>query len=167
MKIHSSIQKLLNQQIELEKKASNHYLAMAIWSDLKGYKKSANLLYNQSKEELEHMLKLINYLIEHQVQPTVPRSEHIKPQYPSLKKVFENALQQEKETTKSIHHIIDKCVDLKDHRTRCFLDWYVEEQREEEDKMNRILELFDIITEEGIGLYTIDQEIGKIAAKEE
>jgi ferritin len=47
------------------------------------------------------------------------------------------------------------------------MQWYVMEQREEEIIARRALELFDIIGEEGVGLYTIDQEIGKLDAANE
>ena len=49
-----------------------------------------------------------------------------------------------------------------DFTTYQFLQWYVTEQREEETLARRILELFDIIGEEGIGMWTLDQEIGKL-----
>ena len=66
------------------------------------------------------------------------------------------------EVTLSINKIVDHCFKQKDYATFNFLQWYVTEQREEETLARRAVELFDIIGEEGLGLWTIDQEIGKL-----
>jgi ferritin len=57
---------------------------------------------------------------------------------------------------------MDHCFGIRDFTTFNFLQWYITEQREEETLSRRAVELFDIIGEDGIGLWTIDQEIGKL-----
>lgn len=57
---------------------------------------------------------------------------------------------------------MDYCLEVKDYSTFNFMQWYVTEQREEEMLARRALEIFDIIGEKGVGLWTIDQEIGKL-----
>ena len=73
-------------------------------------------------------------------------------------------LEHEIEVTKSINTIVDHCFNVKDFATFSFMQWYVTEQREEETLARRALEIFEIIGEEGIGLWTIDQELGKLHA---
>ncbi|MDN5202578.1 ferritin [Fulvivirgaceae bacterium BMA10] len=160
--ITEDIEKLLNEQIDMEGKSSAYYLSMASWCDTKGYTNSATFLYNHSEEERQHMLKLFGYINDaggHALQPEITGIKH---EFSSLREVFELILNHELEVTKSINNIVDHCFKIKDFTTFQFLQWYVTEQREEETLARRAVELFDIIGEDGIGLWTIDQEIGKL-----
>ncbi|MBS0001185.1 MAG: ferritin [Cyclobacteriaceae bacterium] len=155
---------LLNKQIMMEGMSSAHYLSMASWCDMKGYTHSAQFLYNHSEEERMHMLKLFHYVNDaggHAIQPGISNIKH---KFNTLREVFEDVLSHEINVTKSINQIVDHCFNVKDFATMNFMQWYVAEQREEELIARRALELFKIIGEEGIGLWTIDQEIGKLEA---
>ncbi|NJN26471.1 MAG: ferritin [Cyclobacteriaceae bacterium] len=157
-------EELLNKQIKLEAVSSAIYLSMASWCEIKGYQNSSNFLYAHSEEEKMHMMKLFRYVNEaggHALQPEI---SGVPLKFTSLRKIFEQILEHEIEVTKSIHTLVDHCFSNKDFTTFNFLQWYVTEQREEETLARRILELFDIIGEEGLGLWTIDQEIGKLGA---
>jgi len=68
----SAIEKLLNDQIKYEAKASMQYLAMASWADAKGYNGIANFFYNQSAEERTHMTKLVKFVNERSGNVTIP-----------------------------------------------------------------------------------------------
>jgi ferritin len=153
---------LLNKQIEMEGKSSAAYLSMASWCETKGYDTSSQFLYKHSEEERMHMLKLFHYINAaggHAIQPEISGIKH---SFKSLREVFNDVLSHEIEVTKSINHIVDHCFTIKDFATFNFLQWYVMEQREEETLARRAVEIFDIIGEEGIGLWMIDQEIGKL-----
>lgn len=153
---------VLNQQVEMEGKSSAYYLSMASWCDMKGYAHSARYLYEHSDEERQHMLKLIRYINEaggHAIQPEITGVKH---HFNSLREVFELVLEHEVQVTRSINNIVDHCFGVKDFATFSFMQWYVTEQREEETLARRALELFDIIGESGTGLWTIDQELGKL-----
>lgn len=160
--ISEDTEKLLNEQIGMEGSSSAVYLAMASWCDTQGYVHSAKFLYNHSDEERMHMLKLFGYLNDAGGHALHPEITGIRQEYKSLREVFEIVLEHEIEVTKSIHKIVDHCFEIKDFTTFQFLQWYVTEQREEEVLARRAVELFDIIGEEGVGLWTIDQEIGNL-----
>lgn len=152
----------LNQQILLEGKSSAYYLSMASWCDKEGYSTSSDFLYSHSEEERQHMLKLFGYVNNaggHALQPEITGIPH---DFKSLHEIFELILEHEIEVTKSINKLVDHCFSIKDFTTFHFLQWFVLEQREEEMLARRALELFDIIGEDGVGLWTIDQEIGKL-----
>lgn len=161
---------LLNKQIQKEGASSASYLSMASWCEMTGYENSAEFLYMHSEEERGHMLKLFHYINEaggHAIQPEITNIKH---NYNSLREVFEEILQHEIAVTNSINEIVNHCYDIKDFTTMNFLNWFVEEQREEETLARRAVELFDLIGEDGVGLWTIDKEIlslGKEAAKNE
>lgn len=155
-------EKLLNEQIGLEGLSSSYYLAMASWCDKSGYATSASFLFRHAEEERQHMLKIFHYVNEaggHAKQPDVTG---VKYDYLSLREVFESILEHEIVVTRAINELVDHCFLIKDFTTVQFLQWFVTEQREEETLARRAVELFDIIGEEGLGLWTIDTEIGKL-----
>lgn len=157
----------LNKQVEMEGKSSAYYLSMASWAEMQGFSHSAKFLYDHAEEERGHMLKLFRYINEaggHAIQPEITG---IRQHFNSLREVFELILEHEIEVTKSINNIVDHCFNVKDFATFSFMQWYVTEQREEETVARRALEIFDIIGEEGVGLWTIDQEMGKLHATNE
>ena len=160
--ISTETEAMLNNQIMMEAQASAHYLSMASWCDVQGYSHSANFLYGHADEERMHMMKLFHYINDaggHALQPEITGLKH---SYESLREVFQLILEHEIKVTQSINEIVEHCYNVKDFACLNFMQWYVSEQREEELTSRRALELFNIIGEEGIGLWTIDQEIGKL-----
>jgi len=160
--ISKETEALLNEQIMMEAQASAHYLSMASWCDTQGYSHSAKFLYGHADEERMHMMKLFHYINNaggHALQPEITGLKH---NYDSLREVFQMILEHEIKVTHSINEIVEHCYNVKDFATKNFMQWYISEQREEEMLSRRALELFNLIGEEGIGLWTIDQEIGKL-----
>ena len=157
-------EKLLNDQIKMEGSSSAYYLSMASWCEKTGYSNSADFLYAHSDEERQHMLKLFSYVNNAGGHALQPQINGIKHDFGSLREVFEQVLEHEIAVTKNINNIVDHCFQSKDFATFNFLQWFVTEQREEETMARRALEIFEIVGEEGIGLWTIDQEIGKLGA---
>ena len=159
------IEKVLNDQIRQEAKASAMYLAMASWCDQHGFAFSADFFYKQSGEERGHMLKLFKFVNDVGGKAISPEISDIPHNFNSLRATFEQALEQEIANTQSFHRIIDQCYKAKDYTTINFLQWFLQEQVEEEFIARRALELFDVIGEEGVGLYMIDKKIPDIEYK--
>jgi ferritin len=157
------VEQLLNEQVKMEASASANYLAMAAWCDRNGFEHSADFFYKQSDEEREHMLKLFKYISDLGGRAISPDVANIPQEYESFKTVFEKALEQEIAVTQSINRIVDKCHKAKDYTTATFLQWFLNEQVEEEYVARRALELFDVIGEEGTGRFFIDKQIPKIS----
>jgi ferritin len=155
---------LLNNQIMMEGKSSAAYLSMASWCEMQGFEISSDFLYKHSEEERKHMLKLFKYVNAAGGHAHQPEISGIKHSFSNLQEVFETVLLHELEVTKSINSIVDHCFQIKDFATFNFLQWYVMEQREEETLARRAVELFELIGQEGVGLWMIDQEIGKLEA---
>ncbi len=153
---------LLNQQLAMEGQSSAHYLAMASWCDVKGYKGAAEFLYHHAEEEKEHMLKLFHYINDSGGHALQPEIKGVQLTFESFRKIFDLALAYEVKVTYAIHQLVDHCLSIKDFSTFNFLQWFVAEQIEEEIVTRRAVELFDLIGEEGIGCYTIDKEISAL-----
>ncbi len=156
------IEKVLNEQIKMEGEASAMYLAMSAWCDRNGFDFSGGYFKKQSDEEREHMLRLFKYVSDMGGRAVSPDITNIQIEFESLRGVFEQALQQEIAVTQSFNRIADRCQKSKDYVTFTFLQWFLKEQIEEEYVARRALELFDVIGEEGTGLYEIDKRVPKI-----
>lgn len=165
--LSEEIEKILNDQIKQEAKASATYLAMASWCDQHGFMYSGEFFYKQSGEEREHMLKFFKYVNDVGGKAISPEIKDIQHNFNSLRSIFEQALEQEIANTQSINRIVDLCYKSKDFTTVNFLQWFLQEQIEEEFIARRALELFDVIGEEGVGLYMIDKKIPDIKYKAE
>ena len=157
-----TVENELNEQIKIEGKSSANYLAMASWCERNGFENSAEFFYAQSDEERDHMMRIFRYVNEVGGAAYSPEITNVAQEYDSFRGVFEVMLEQEISVSRAINHLLDVCTKEKDHATAQFLLWFVEEQREEEKNARRILELFDVIGEEGTGRFMIDKEIGKL-----
>lgn len=158
------MQNKINDQIKMEAQASFLYLAMSSWCDYKGLTGCANFLLRQSAEEHDHMMRLINYLQEMDARAIVPEIKQPPVDFEHPKGLFEEVLTHEKKVTTSINNIVESSMKEKDHSTYHFLQWFVEEQREEETLMRSILDKINLIGEGPQSLYYIDKELETINA---
>ncbi|ALL08091.1 ferritin [Pedobacter sp. PACM 27299] len=164
--ISTDIETLLNQQIKKEALSSSIYLSMASWCARNGYDNSADYFFKQAEEERMHQLKFYKYVLDMGGMAVSPEVTNIKLEYNSFREVFEEALEQEISVTQSIKNIAARCHKEQDYVTLEFLNWFFKEQREEEFKARRAVELFDVIGEEGTGRWQIDKNVGQIVYNE-
>ena len=160
--ISELIEDLLNKQIGLEAKASANYLAAASWCDSRGYANCADFFYLQSDEERMHMLKIFHYLNDVGATAVSPRIEEVIEGFVSLRDVFEFSLESEIKVSEAINQIVLTAKDEKDYSTEQFMQWFVQEQREEEIVARRAVELFDLLGEDKLALFMIDERIQSI-----
>lgn len=167
MKLSSNVKKVLNDQILLEASASNSYLAMASWCEITGYQGAANYFYAQSDEERTHMLKIVHYLNSLGTPATVPAIKAPVSSYKSLEELIKTALKNEQSVTKAIHHMVEIAQKEKDHSTYAFLEWFVNEQVQEETKFETILQKFDLLGRDKLAIHEIDKLLAEDAASPE
>lgn len=160
--LKKSIEDILNAQIGIESQASYKYLALASWCDTEGYSGAAKFLYEHSDEERMHMLKLFRYINDKGGKATVPAVETPKAEFKSLKEVFKYAYEGELFVSESINKIAALCMKEGDFTTQNFIQWYINEQLEEENLYRGILDKMKLIGNEGNSLYMIDLEIAKL-----
>ncbi len=161
------IEKLLNEQIKYEAKASAQYLSMASWADIKGYNGIADFFYTQSEEERVHMTKLVKFINERSGAAVIPAIEKPRDDFNSLMDLFETFLESEEFVTAKINNIIYECLQLKDYNVHNFMQWYVAEQLEEEAVARTLLDKLKIIGDDKSGHYLFDRDINTFQASEE
>mgnify|MGYP000072881956 CR=1 FL=1 len=160
--ISEKMEKALNEQIALEGYASQLYLSMAAWCDVQGLEGCTQFMHRQSEEERMHMLKIFHYLSEVDGRALTPGINQPPHEFESVRSLFEQVYQHEQKVTASIHQLVKIGYEENDHTTLNFLQWYVEEQREEEALMRTILDRIKLIGDGPQSLYYIDKEIEKV-----
>ena len=153
----------LNEQVTLELYSANLYLQMSSWCAYKGLENCAAFLLDQSKEEMDHMYRLFDYINDTGGQARLGAVEQPDHRFESLHDLFESTLDHERKVTRAINELAELSFTEKDFSSFNFLQWYVAEQHEEEKLFKTILDKVDLIGMEGRGLYHIDIEVGKIA----
>lgn len=164
--MNEELEKVLNNQIKVEAHASSVYLAMSAWCDEQGYDFSAGFFAKQAEEERSHMLKLFRYVNDRGGRAISPEITNITTDFYSFRGLFERALEMEMHVTQLFNDMAEKCIKQKDFVTFQFIQWFLEEQIQEEYIARRILDLFDIIGEEGIGRWEIDKQVQQIKYKD-
>ena len=160
--ISKKMEAALNKQIELESYASFLYLSMAAWCDSEGLEGSAKFMHRQSEEERDHMIRIFHYISEVDGRPIVPAIKKPPANFKSAVALFQMVYEHEQKVTKSINDIVGLCYKENDYSTLNFLQWYVEEQREEESLMRTVMDRIKLIGNGPQSLYYIDNEIEKI-----
>jgi len=164
--LNKKVEKVLNKQIELELFSSQLYLAMASWSEKNGYNGSANFLYAHSDEEREHMLKLFHFVNDRNGYAIVPQIKQPSSEYDSIQSVYEEIYEHEKMISSEINNLVGVCYEEKDFTTANFLQWYVQEQIEEESLFSTILDKLNLLGGDKARLYMFDNEMEKLSISE-
>ena len=150
----------LNQQLNKEMFSSYLYLSMAAYFDSKNLSGMSSWMRFQSEEEYEHAMKFYDFILRIGGEVKLTSINSPQTDWKSPLKIFEDSLAHEKFISKSIHEIMDLAIDEGDHPTKSFLQWFVDEQVEEEDSVQQIVENFRLIGDSKGGLFMLDRELG-------
>lgn len=163
MMVTKNIEKALNEQIKKEEHSSRIYLSMASWCERNGYPGASDWLFKQTEEERMHMLKLLHYLNDRGGVVLVDQLEAPPAKFKSLLDVFQQVLKHEEYISASINNLYAICVKEKDFTTANYLQWYINEQIEEERTARSILDQINLAGAEKGGLFHIDKELANEA----
>ncbi|PAF43884.1 ferritin [Helicobacter sp. 11S03491-1] len=155
--------KLLNSQVQKEMFSSNLYLSMSSWCYENSFDGAGLFLFDHAEEESDHAKRLITYLNETDSHVELAKIEAPENKFKNLVEVFEKTYKHEKEITISINELVDHMLKNKDYSTFNFLQWYVNEQHEEEALFRDIVDKLKLMGDNGNGLYLADQYIKNIA----
>ena len=157
--INDKMLKAFNDQITREIYSAYIYLQMAAWFEEKSLEGFAQWMKVQSQEEMAHAMVFWNHVYERGGQVELGALEKPPVAFASPQEVFEKALEHEKYISDSINKILDLAIESSDHASKPVLNWFVEEQIEEEDAPTRIIEKLKMIGD-GNGLFMLDKEMG-------
>ncbi|MDF1574367.1 MAG: ferritin [Bacteroidales bacterium] len=159
------VEEILNQQIQKEDYSSQLYLSMASWAENKGFEGVSNWLYAQSEEERAHMLKLVRYVNERDGVAVIPGMETPPVDFGDIFGMFNEVLKHERYISESINEIVGVCMKENDYTTQNWIQWFVNEQIEEEASVRAIIDKLNLVGKNN--LYMFDRDIMSMRGAEE
>ncbi len=151
----------LEKQINEEFFSAYLYLSMSIYFDSLGLKGFANWMMVQYKEETDHGMKIFNYLKSQGADIKLFSIKEPVHEWNSPLHAFEETLKHEQHITECINNLVDLAEQLKDRATYNFLQWYIDEQVEEEENDREIIDKLKLIEDSKNGLFMLDKDLGQ------
>ncbi len=158
----ATVQNALNDQIQAEFASSYLYLSMAAYFESLNLPGATAWMKKQSQEEIEHGMKIFNYVNQKGGRVKLQALPSPKHEFDSVKEVFETSLAHEQHITQRIHKLYELADKHKDYSLIVFLQWFIEEQNEEEAQVTEILAKLNLLDKGSReGLLLIDHELQK------
>ncbi len=158
--LKTKIQDALNEQFKWEFYSAYLYLSMSSYLESINLSGFANWMYVQFQEEQEHAMRIFRYVNERGGRALLSPIEGPPTDWKSSLDAFEVTCEHEAHVTRLIDDLMDLAIEEKDHATTKFLQWFVEEQVEEEANCGSITQKMKLAGDGG-GLFMIDQELGQ------
>ena len=159
--ISAPLQQLLNDQIQKELYSAYFYLSMRAWCADRNLDGFANFFDVQVKEERDHGLKFYDYILHVGGRVMLQAIEAPPVEFASPLDIFEQTYKHEQFVTASIYNIVNQAIEEKDHKTNSFLQWFVDEQAEEENTADGIRRKLQMVGDNTQGLMMLDAELAK------
>ncbi|NOZ19711.1 MAG: ferritin [Planctomycetes bacterium] len=151
----------LNEQINAELYSAYLYLSMEAYFQSIDLPGAANWMRVQTQEELVHAMKFYDFMNERSGRVLLKPIEAVPTEWDSPLAAFEAAYEHETKVTARIHKLVDVAREEHDHATESFLQWFVNEQVEEESSTDGVVKRLNLAGETGGGLFMVDQELAQ------
>lgn len=159
--LNKKMEETLDNQLKLEVFSSYLYLSMSAFChgiNLKGF---GHWMRQQAHEEHHHAMKIFDYMIERGNRVSLSALEKPVHNFKSVHDVMEKALEHEQKVTGQIHKLYELSGQQKDYATQIMLQWFVNEQVEEEATVQAIIDKLKLIPEKSSAILYLDKELGK------
>lgn len=158
--INKRIEEAINSQINAELFSAYLYKSMGAYFADKNLTGMASWMNVQSSEEMTHASKLYDYMVERGGRVRFSAIDEPTSQWGSPLDAFKAALDHERYITGRINDLTDLAIEEKDHATSIMLQWFVNEQVEEESSVGDIVNKLDMMEGSKQGIYMLDRELG-------
>lgn len=159
--VKKNVENAINDQIQAEMESAYVYLALAAYCEHEGFLGAAHWMKLQAQEEVGHAMKFYTYLNDVEGRVILQAIEAPKKDYNSMLGVFEAALEHEKMITSRIHKLYELSTNEKDYAFQVSLQWFINEQVEEEANAMEIITKLKSVGDSKEGLFMIDKELGQ------
>lgn len=153
------LQDAINAQINAELWSAYLYLSMGMDFESKGLGGIGNWFRIQFKEEQDHATILMNFMISNDAKVILKPIAEVPTEWETPLSAFEETLKHEKVVTSLINDLYFLAESERDIATRNMLNWFVDEQVEEEENARDIIDRLKLIGDNGYGLYEINREL--------
>jgi len=158
--LNKKLEAAFNGQMNAEMYSAYLYLSMSAYFASTGMAGFSNWMRVQAQEEMVHAMKFFDHVNERGGKVTLKAIEGPETTWPSAVAAFEHVYEHEQKVTGLINDLMNLAIDEKDHASRSFLQWFVDEQVEEEDSASTVLDRLKLIGDSGNGLFMMDRELG-------
>ncbi len=155
------MEKALNDQINAEAYSAYLYLAMAAYFEAENLPGMANWMRIQTQEETAHALKFFDFVNERRGRVVLKAIDQPQKEWKSPLAAFEAAFAHEQLVTGRIDDLVNLAIQAKDHATAAFLQWFVDEQVEEESSVDRIVQMLKMAEKAPGAMFMIDRDLGQ------
>lgn len=157
--INPKVEAAINDQINAEFWSAYLYMSMANYFSNIGLAGFSNWMNVQFEEELFHVRRFMTYVNERGGKVILKPIAEVETEWTGPLNAFEETLAHEEKVTSLINGLMDIAIKESDHATKSFLQWFVDEQVEEEANVNDIINHLRLIRGEGQGLFMMDKEL--------
>ncbi|MFZ5917447.1 MAG: ferritin [Chloroflexota bacterium] len=159
--LSTKIQDAMNEQIKVELESAYIYLSMAAYCESLNLPGFAHWMQAQFQEELGHAMKFFGQLYDRGGRVVLQAIAQPQVDFESPLKVFEITLAHEQFVTSRINALYKLAVDEGDYASQIFLQWFVDEQVEEEKTASDVLEVLRRVGDKGHALVMVDRELAR------
>jgi len=157
--ISKRMQEAIDNQINAELWSAYLYLSMSAYFEKQNLQGFANWMKVQWQEEIAHAIKFFDYVHSRGGHVCLQPIAGVQVEWKDSIDAFEDTLTHEQEVTRLINHLANIAIEEKDHATGAMLQWYINEQIEEESNVEKILAQLKLIGGNGYGLLMLDKEL--------
>ena len=158
--LNKNVEAAMNDQFQHELQSAYVYLGMSAYAESQSFPGMAQWLRAQWDEELLHAMKFYTFIVDRGSQVEFKTLNAAPNEYKSMLHVFESALDNERNVTKSINELYALVANEKDFASQAWLDWFATEQVEEEKSVGQIVDDLRRVGDAGEGLLLIDRALG-------
>ncbi len=158
--LKESIEKAFNKQVNEELYSAYIYYSMSAYFESINLRGCASWMRVQAQEELGHVDKFYNFILDRGGRVEFDAIQKPPKEWDSPLAAFESALEHEKHITQCINDLVELSLSEKDHAAYQFLQWFVEEQVEEEANVGEVVDNFKLVGDGG-GIFMLDRELGR------
>ncbi|MEE1099159.1 MAG: ferritin [Alistipes sp.] len=159
MKLSQKMHEAMNAQVNAEFWSAYLYLSMSADAEAKGYKGVANWFYVQFQEEQAHARILMNHMLSRGARVNLLPIAEVKSEWSSILNMYEETLEHEKKVTSLIHNLYALATDQRDFASLSMLNWFIDEQIEEEESAQGLIDQLEAVDCNKMGLFLIDKDL--------
>jgi ferritin len=159
--LSAKMEKALNDQINAELFSAYAYLSMSAYFEGNDFTGFASWMNAQAQEEVAHAMKIYKFIIDRGGQVKLAAIDGPPVEWDSPLAVFEAGYKHEQHVTSLIHKLVALAIEENDYATKNMMDWFVDEQVEEEASASEIVQQLKLIGDNGHGLLMLDRELGQ------
>lgn len=159
MQLNSDLAAALNDQVNAELAAAHNYLAFAAYFDSIDLPGFAQWFRAQSLEETQHAMKFYDFIVKRDADVTLEAISQPKNTFESASDAVATALKMEQKVSAQIHALYGKAADTRDYAAQSLLNWFLDEQVEEEDSFRNLLTQTKAAQNDPWNLQVLDKDL--------